>query len=413
MSGRRSSPMRASALPGCGAPLCAALLTFALVSLSACVVVEEPPKRDAAPLPRGVVQPALGAATKNVGVQTALLPLGKVAYDGQVLPIVSPDGRYLAVQTGAAPTWGALLAEDDSLLPLTTRIAVYELAEGGLTPLSAAPAGVLLGRTATSEHLLVEQSNLDGSRWIGRLNWRSGEIEWVTQDERVNAFAHGIGERLAWSRRAVDTEQWDLVIQQGTGRHVIEARGGKWLFPVFGSRPDVLYALYLDPNRRLHVVALRLSPLLNQHEIVMEAIIAEDADVALAYQTFAALQDPGGSSLRTANVTSAPGLLFLHPQHGRIGRFQPERGGVQLFEPDTLGAMWLSPLEIVLTTADAVYLRSAAAKESIGPILRSTYVPRSTPDHAMRALLLGPGGGEDPLGVPTQLTVLRLGLPRE
>jgi hypothetical protein len=384
-----------------------------LFALSACVVVEDPPPEKPR-LPAGAVQPAFGAATSNVAVQTALLPLGKVAYDGQVLPIVSPDGRFLAVQTGAAPTWGALLAEDDALLPLTTRVNVYELGERGLTLLHESPPGVLLGRTATNRHLTVEQPNMDGSRWVGRLDWTSGDIEWITQDHRVNAFAHALGQRIAWSRRAIGDETWDLVIQHGTGRHVVDAQGGKWLLPVFSVRDDLLYALYLDRAQRLHLTTLRLSPRLDQHEIVADMLLAGRGDVALAYQTFAALQDPGASSLPGSggNAQRAPGLLFFHPQHQRLGRFDHERQNVQLFEPGTLGATWLSDREIVVTTAEAVYLRSTAAQESIGPILRSTYVPRSTPGATMRVLLLGPAG-VGAAGVPDELTVLRLGLPRE
>ncbi|MFG0252331.1 MAG: hypothetical protein ACF8NJ_05590 [Phycisphaerales bacterium JB038] len=389
-------------------------LLASLSLLTGCVVVDEP-ETSPAPLPSGAVQPAIGADTSSIRVETALLPLGKVAYDGQVLPIVSPDGRYLAVQIGAAPTWGALLARDESLTPLSTRIAVYELGERGLTLRYESSAGLMLGRTATAGAVLVEQPNRDGSRWIGLMDWRSGALEWINQDERVNAFAHTNGERLAWSRRAPGSETWDLVIQQGTGRYTIEAEGGKWLQPVFSARGDLLYALYLDPNQRLHVVALRLSTLLNEHEIVAESIIAGSASEALAYQIFAAVQDPGGSSLAGAGLsaTSNPGLLLFHPSHRRLGRFDPDRGSIQLFDPGTLGATWLNDREVVLTMADEVRLRSLLAKESIGPVLRSTYIARSTPGHPMRVLLLGPGGGAEPGGVPTELTVVRLGLPRQ
>jgi hypothetical protein len=392
------------------------LLTLlgSLLLLAGCVVVDEP-SRERAPLPSGAVQPALGADTSSIRVETALLPLGKVAYDGQVLPIVSPDGRHLAVQIGAAPTWGALLAKDESLTPLGSRLAVYELGQQGMALLYESSAGLLLGRTATNGAVLVEQPNRDGSRWIGLMDWRSGAIDWVNQDERVNAFAHSNGRRIAWSRRSIGSETWDLVIQEGTGRHTIAAEGGKWLFPVFSARSDLLYALYIDPSERLHVVALRLSTLLNEHEIVAETVIASGATAALAFQTFAALQDPGGSSLAGvgSDSTSNPGLLLFHPGHQRIGRFDPNRGGVQLFDPRTLGATWLTDREVVLTTAKAVLLRSLLAKESIGPVLRSTYLARSTPGHPMRVLLLGPGGSNDARGVPDELTVVRLGLPRD
>ncbi|MCH6551973.1 MAG: hypothetical protein IH804_08170 [Planctomycetes bacterium] len=55
---------------------------------------------------RGMVEFANRPAvvTRSTRVRAGLRPLGSVPYDNLVLPIVSPNGRYLATDTSAPPT---------------------------------------------------------------------------------------------------------------------------------------------------------------------------------------------------------------------------------------------------------------------------------------------------------------------
>src|SRR5438105_2598111 len=117
------------ALALCGVAIC--------LALHGCVT-ERPRRGPAAPpgtaqLPPGPVAAPVLDATSNSSVSVAVLPLGSVAYDGQVLPQLSPDGRFAAVEEGEAPTWPTLLAQPGARPALRTTIAAYDLS--GASPI--------------------------------------------------------------------------------------------------------------------------------------------------------------------------------------------------------------------------------------------------------------------------------------
>src|SRR5687767_12585942 len=91
----------------------------------------DPATRDGAGLPGQPVARPLAGAVTNTRITVGVRPIGSVPYDGVVLPLVSPDGKLLAVEQGTAPGWPALLATDDAVLPLATTLAVYDL---GVSP---------------------------------------------------------------------------------------------------------------------------------------------------------------------------------------------------------------------------------------------------------------------------------------
>ncbi|PKL33850.1 MAG: hypothetical protein CVV40_00310, partial [Planctomycetes bacterium HGW-Planctomycetes-2] len=121
-----------------------------------------------------IATPATGAASVTTSVRVEVLPLGVVPFDGQTLPIVSPDGRFLAVQIGEAPAWPTILAAPGAAIPLAARIEIYSLA--GAAPKRIEPAtpltpGLILTRACDDGGFLVEAPRPDGSRWIGRIPW--------------------------------------------------------------------------------------------------------------------------------------------------------------------------------------------------------------------------------------------------
>ena len=61
------------------------------------------------------------------GATIAIWGLGSVSYDMAVLPLVSPDGRFLAVESGVAPTWPMLLAKPEAEPSSATSIKVWTL----------------------------------------------------------------------------------------------------------------------------------------------------------------------------------------------------------------------------------------------------------------------------------------------
>src|SRR5262249_35862276 len=79
-------------------------------------------------LPDGpIAAPATAGKTLTSEVQVGVIPMGVVLYDGQALPLVSPDGRFIVVQEGDPPTWEAILAEPAAAQPNGTTMAVYEV----------------------------------------------------------------------------------------------------------------------------------------------------------------------------------------------------------------------------------------------------------------------------------------------
>ncbi|MCK4871986.1 MAG: hypothetical protein KAS72_04595 [Phycisphaerales bacterium] len=357
-----------------------------VLDLAGCVVDDSP--RGAGelvvPVPQGVVQPAVGARTRTDIARFALMPLGTIRYDGQVLPIVSPDGRHIASQTGGPATWRALLASDGAIVPDTTRIEFHRLTTTGIERVGEAPTGLLLGRNCDDLGFLVEAVQPDGSRWIGSVTWETGDLTWIARDEAVNAFAHrGPSGRIAWCRRAIGEDGFDLVIQQGAGRYVIPADKGSYLMPVWGSRPDLLYVLRIELAGALNVLALRLAGDLTAHEVIAAQTLASQGDPAHAYQAFAGSQEPAGQYARTS-----AGLLLFHPVQQRMACFDPQRSVVQLVDAQTVAGAWLRDGKLLLTTTDLLLLRDLKAEQTGAIALRSPYIPRTTPHHAMPVILL-------------------------
>ncbi|MEO1059373.1 MAG: hypothetical protein AAFY28_20905, partial [Actinomycetota bacterium] len=79
-----------------------------------------------------IASPAFAARVVNSRVLAEVGVRGTVPFDGQVLPLISPDGRYVATQTGEAPTWPTLLAERGQVPPTRTFFEQYRMR--GRTP---------------------------------------------------------------------------------------------------------------------------------------------------------------------------------------------------------------------------------------------------------------------------------------
>jgi len=153
-------------------------------------------------------------------VRLGFLALGSVETDGFSLPLLSPDGRFLAVQSGEPPDLATALARPGQRPPRASRITLYRLDERGILRLGETEPGLVLGRAADNAGFLIESPRPDGARWIGRIRWgaprESNDYapEWLVQDGRVNAFATlGPGGALAYSARDVRTANFDLVVR--------------------------------------------------------------------------------------------------------------------------------------------------------------------------------------------------------
>jgi hypothetical protein len=113
----------------------------------------------------------------------------------------------------------------------------------------------MVGRSADADGFLVEAPQKDGSRWIGRIGWESGEVTWLARGPEIAAFGVlGPTGDLAFCRRTRPdvgdaaasagfglvvrrhgTEPKELVLEAGTGE--------SYLFPVYGLDPAYLAVL--------------------------------------------------------------------------------------------------------------------------------------------------------------------------
>ena len=119
-----------------------------LLSLCACVVEESSSSRSMVrtrPEASGNGEPGLldqPIATRVQGrtsaVVAAVQPRGAIPYDNMTLPIVSPDGRFIATQVGLAPSWATIVAQPDATVPDTVGIEIYEIPQGSTEALISA-----------------------------------------------------------------------------------------------------------------------------------------------------------------------------------------------------------------------------------------------------------------------------------
>jgi hypothetical protein len=185
--------------------------------------------------PAAVLRPVGPGPTPSARVIFGIEPLGAVEYDGMTLPIIAPGGEDLAVQAGAPAEWPALLAVPGAT-SAATRIEVYDLRQRPITlaPWSAAartpegrspiPVGALLGRSTDASGFLIEWPRGDGSRWIGRARWDSGQVEWLVRGQGVNAHAVLLADgALIFTRQAPGAVAPELVERRPDGVELVIA----------------------------------------------------------------------------------------------------------------------------------------------------------------------------------------------
>jgi hypothetical protein len=229
-----------------GAVLSGLAAAMAALLVSACATA---PQRAATP-PTPIQPPSLVPVSGSISGSAASIdfrPFGAIPTDGITLPVLSPNGRYMAVQTGAAPDLATALARPGQRPPLASRIALYRIDPRGLVRLGETDGGLVLGRNADDRGVLVEGPQTDGTRWIGRLDWNNLEPEWLVQDGNVNAFAAlGADGMLAYSARPVTSTLFDLVVRKGDSVRRLDGDGTRsYLFPALSADAATVFALVL------------------------------------------------------------------------------------------------------------------------------------------------------------------------
>lgn len=186
--------------------------------------------------------------------------IGAVEWDSSIMPLVSPDGRFIASSIGAAPSNATRLALSGARIPDSTAVQIWEILPGqaGVRSIKQLPAPLLLGDSADDEGFLVEAPQAGGARWIGKVDWRTGDLNWLVKDNQVNALASlGAYGRLAWCTRPVNSDAFDLAVRFPDGIQLkIPANGSEWLLPEWSKRSNMLYVWRLNPSGLLQLVAM-------------------------------------------------------------------------------------------------------------------------------------------------------------
>jgi hypothetical protein len=423
------------------------VLCVLLNALPACVTVE-PDDRTNRPRPTNpgaagrtldgpVAARVDAAATQNARVVVAVKPIGSVRFDGQQLPLISPDGRYLATQTGEAPTWDTLLAQQSQLVETRTDIAVYDLTVSPprrLRSLDPLPPGAVLGRSADDAGFLIETVTPSGYRRIERVAWLSGERRPVsTASNAVAAHATLMPRNTAAGRPPIATAVWTrrnpndatAALASPAGELRREA-GLRFILPTAAARHDTVYAVAQrttgEPESTL--VALQLDDGAATAALRSAAIarvpLARSSNPAVAYQALTPLQTPLPPAINGITGLIPPGFVFFHPTRRRMVLLDPFTGGLTDLAENSSAAAWHASRDsngrvrwglFVTTTTGLAYqpLRiDTSANRSITTLdaaaaLSESYVPRLTTNLDWPYLLIGPSDAD-----PRALTILRM-----
>jgi len=366
-------------------------------------------------LPTGpIARPAPSASTLTTRVQVPIVPIGQVNYDGQVLPIVSPDGRYLAVQQGESPSWSTLVAAPDATIPTGTRLAIFALNDSGPASvgMSELPEGVMLGRGADDRGFLVEWQHDDGARWIGRVPWTGGNVEWLVRG--IAVCAHAVltpqGE-LIYTRAQPGGEAVELVLRRGDGAESVRrAAGGAYAMPTVNDDGSAAFVLRAgSTGMEIEVLRIRrdIPDRAEWGAVLTRRPIAARADRETAYQIMAAAQGP--MPIR-ANESRARSFLFLEPAIGRMAILDLDAGGtIPLAEGSFAAARWQDGY-LCATAKGLFYMpapragdgRDSTRPASLAMIVDWPAIPRVLAD-GRRVILVGPSPGR-----PEMLTIARI-----
>ncbi|MAT81014.1 MAG: hypothetical protein CMJ29_05130 [Phycisphaerae bacterium] len=186
--------------------------------------------------------------------------LGQIPSNGRILPLNSPDGQWIAVQIGPDVTNASLLGLPDAPPATDNTVEIWklDLAASSVVKHGTLPEPLILGRSADQEGFLVESPRSGGSRWIGKVKWTTGEIDWIVQDNNVNTFGSlGPEGELAWCTRTLKERHFALAVRFANGEELgIGPNGGEWLMPSWSTRSSRLSVFFLADDGVLSLLSL-------------------------------------------------------------------------------------------------------------------------------------------------------------
>lgn len=367
-----------------------------------------------------VASPVIDSRMVNSEVRVAIKPVGGIPFDGQTLPLISPDARFLATQTGEAPDWPTILAQNAASPPTRTKIEIYDLTRDPIRrikPADALPAGAMLGRACTSTSFLVEVPRPDASRWIGAVDFATGKFRWLVQGETVNAHAitldwSGPPERLVFTRRAVgDVTSHLILLNHGVETDLGPAGAGVSAFlPSLGAfNAPALMSLESTG------VGLELVARMMRHDDIGDVaarrqIAGADASnpLLVAFQAMSPVMpwlDAQAARSDAAAVETPPAFLFHNPLMARMCLFDPRSATITALAPKSVSGAWnRDPVgwTVFLSTPEGLLHQRIIRDDDTGDlttlppskVLGDPYVPRATMDPERPFVLIGPGPNE-------------------
>lgn len=388
-----------------------ALVVCAVSMLSSCVTEETtrtpPPRNPVAATGSTQTPPSFpelnlnpDTKTLTVNVRAAIVLLGSVPYDNFALPIVSPNGRFIATEAGIAPTWDMILARGGGGVPEATRVEIHSLdlrvgipdgerQQASLSAIVKEP--VLLGRSCDREGFLVESPREDGSRWIGKASWETGRITWLVRDAYINAFAAlGPDGRLAFSRRARDQAHYELVVRQGDQEWSYTTREQSWLLPTFSGRGNGLFVLLLrDGNLDLTFATASSKSTFRQS--IRTTPLAGNSTLRTAYQTMSGQIGIIGLPRPTLDQ-----VTFTHPRHLRASVWRPLALGAS-----SPAILYKDSFAVVVDDSDIAFVstpKNLMRQSLVDPrihanVLAGTLIPRPIDSPNWHYVLLSPQEG--------------------
>jgi len=354
--------------------------------------------RPSTQFPTGPVTSRQGVKQDSLFAAALVAPLDRVMYDGRLLPLVRPSGGYMAVQQGGTTPWEMILARPNAPPSVYTTVTIYRIELDQQTrhlrlveQHRLDDVGVI-GRSCDDAGFLVESQQMDGSRWIGKVNWESGNVNWILKggtDKTVNAYAAVSPDgRLAWCARSGlegDEDRLGLYIQSEGEIYTAPAESdGEWLFPIWANDGRSLFCFRLQDDGLLELVMMDTNSQAAVRRPIAKRRIAVNGTRFVAFQCQAALQQP-------AAPDGSPRLLFYHPAYDRICLFDPRTPGLRAFTRLTVSAAWMDDQRVVVGSFDSLLLEDAVETATLAvKLAKRSYAIRRTADPTHPFILFAP-----------------------
>jgi hypothetical protein len=319
--------------------------------------------------------------------------VGSVPWNATILPLLSPDGRWIATSTGTPPSNAARMGLPGARPPIGSKIEIWEVLTGhaGIRQQHSIELPFVLTDSADDEGFLVESPQSNGSRWIGKVDWRTAEVTWLVDDDHVNAMPSiGPRGRLAWCVRERDEKRFSLAVRFATGQSfTVPTKRAEWLLPMWSSRSAMLSAWRLGDGGLLTLVSMDADSPSTMAGPARQIMVMTGANRWDAFKATA-----NRTTVRGLHGPSIEQVIFYHPIEQRMAVWMPtgiNADRVVSLAPGSIDALHDDRGDFLLTMPGGLHWQG---RSDLRNVVRVDHVPvfaRSTTDPMRPFLLLDPG----------------------